>query len=393
MSTQLGEAFVPIRATLDKLDGDLAQARSKVGGAMKSIETSSGKSGGALKAFGTQLNNLKNQVPGLGSAFSLLTNPITLSVAGLAAFSGIAKESIGMASDLNETVSKIGIVFGEQADPVLDFGKNAASSLGMSENAALSAAGVYGNLFRSMEMGEDVSAKMSVGLVKLAGDLASFNNMDPTVVADKLRAMLSGETEPGKSLGININEVIIKERALELALWDGKGALDANAKSQAIYSLIMEQTTLAQGDFARTSSGLANQQRILKAETDNLKAALGQRLLPITINVTSAFVDFLQILGGTYDATEAAADGTTALERRFIELNSSLKETKGDIDEVVWFFNDFIDVLKNGGKAHQTYAGYLEEADKAQKDLKTDQKTKDTGPSESTKQKLSAWKK
>src|SRR4030042_3325825 len=260
MSTPLGEAFVPIRATLDKLDGDLAQARSKVGGAMKSIETASGKSGGALKSLGTQFSNLKSQVPALGSAFSLLTNPISLSVAGLAGFSGIAKASIGIASDLNETVSKIGIVFGEQADPVLDFGKNAASSLGMSENAALSAAGVYGKLFRSMGMGEGVSGKMSVGLVKLAGDLASFNNMDPTEVADKLRAMLSGETEPGKSLGINISDVILKERGLQLALWDGKGALDANAKAQAIYSLIMEQTTLAQGDFARTSDGLANQQ-------------------------------------------------------------------------------------------------------------------------------------
>src|SRR4030042_1131941 len=313
--SQLGEAFVPIRATLDKLDGDLKQARSKVAGPMKGMEDKTGKAGGALKALGTNVNNLKNQVPALGTAFNLLTNPITLAAGGLGIFSGIAKDSIGIASDLSETVSKVGIVFGDEADQVMDFGKKAAASLGMSEDAALSAAGVYGNLFRSMEMGEDISARMSVGLVQLAGDLASFNNMDPTEVADKLRAMLSGETEPGKSLGININEVTIKERALELALWDGIGALDASAKAQAVYSLIMEQTTLAQGDFARTSSGLANQQRIQKAETENLKAALGELLLPTTVTVTSAFVDFVQILNGTYDAAQHAEDGISFFDK------------------------------------------------------------------------------
>jgi hypothetical protein len=335
--SQLGEAYIPIRATLDKLDGDLKQVRTKVGGAMKSIETDSGKSGGALKALKTQFADLGKQVPALGTAFSLLTNPITLAAGGLGIFAGIAKESIGIASDLSETVSKVGIVFGDEKDTVMDFGKGAAASLGMSENAALSAAGVYGNLFRSMEMGEDVSARMSTGLVQLAGDLASFNNMDPTEVADKLRAMLSGETEPGKSLGININEVTIKERALELALWDGIGALDASAKAQAVYSLIMEQTKLAQGDFARTSAGLANQQRIQKAETENLKAALGELLLPTTVAVTSAFVDFVQILNGTYDASQHAEDGVSGIDKAMGGLEAGVSGIK-DAGNILSFF-------------------------------------------------------
>src|SRR4030042_944190 len=129
--SQLGEAFVPIRATLDKLDGDLKQARSKVEGAMKGMEDKSGKAGGALQALGTNVNNLKNQVPALGTAFSLLTNPITLVTAGIGALGAISKEAIGKFSDLNETVSKVGVVFGEQSKKVLDFGKTADTSLGM----------------------------------------------------------------------------------------------------------------------------------------------------------------------------------------------------------------------------------------------------------------------
>lgn len=200
--------------------------------------------------------------------------------AGAAIVAMLAK-TIGPASSLNETISKVGVVFGDQAEKVLEFGKNAAISLGMSSNAALTAAGTYGNLFRSMGMAEETSADMSIGLVTLAGDLASFNNMDPTDVLEKLRAGLVGEAEPLKALGVNINEALLKEKALEMGLSNGRDALDANAKAQAAYALIMEQTTLAQGDFERTSDGLANQQRILAAQTENLKAKIGTALLPV----------------------------------------------------------------------------------------------------------------
>jgi len=346
--SQLGEAFVPIRATLDKLDGDLKQARSKVEGAMKGMEDKSGKAGGALKALGTQVNNLKTQVPALGSAFNLLTNPITLAVAGIGAFGAISKEAIEKFSDLNETVSKSKIVFGEQAKKVLEFGKSAASSLGMSENAALSAAGTYGNLFRSMGMVEDKSADMSIGLVNLAGDLASFNNMDPTEVMDKLRAGLSGETEPLKSLGININETILKVKALEMGLWNGKGALDASAKAQAAYALIMEQTTLAQGDFARTSGGLANQQRILAAEIENLKTALGEKLYPAAIKVLGVLIDITETMTGTYDASKHAEDGISGLDKAFGGLNAGLAGLKEGAN-ILAFIVDLTWSLWHGG--------------------------------------------
>ena len=202
--------------------------------------------------------------------------------------------SIGPASDLNETVSKVGVVFGSSASQVLAFGDTAASALGMTRNEALAAAGTYGNLFRSMGMVEETSADMSVGLVELAGDLASFNNMDPTLVLDKLRAGLSGETEPLKALGVNLTAAAIKAKAMAMGLSDGTGELTASAKAQASYALIMEQTSLAQGDFARTSTGLANQQRILKATFGDMKATIGTAILPAVNSLAGAFTKLMQ---------------------------------------------------------------------------------------------------
>lgn len=213
--------------------------------------------------------------------------------AAIATVGGFLASSIEPASDLNETMSKVTVVFGDSADAILAWGDTAATTMGMSKNSALAAAGTYGNLFRAMGMSEDVSAKMSTSLVQLAGDLASFNNMDPTEVLDKLRAGLSGETEPLKSLGVNINETLLKQKAMEMGLWDGVGALDAASKAQASYALIMEQTTLAQGDFARTSGGLANQQRILAAKFEDIRAKVGTALLPVLTKLATTLSDYL----------------------------------------------------------------------------------------------------
>jgi hypothetical protein len=48
----------------------------------------------------------------------------------------------------------------------------------------------------------------------------------------------------------------------------------------AAQAAIFKQTSDAQGDFARTSDGVANQQRILAAEFENVKASLGKALIP-----------------------------------------------------------------------------------------------------------------
>lgn len=237
-------------------------------------------------SFNTAMDKAENKATKTGKGISkaLLGIGSGLAVGAAAAITATAAalaSTIQPASDLNETVSKVGVVFGEQSGSVIAFGQSAASALGMSTNAALTAAGTYGNLFRSMGMTEDSSAKMSTSLVGLAADLASFNNQNPEEVLNALRAGLTGETEPLKKLGVNLNQALIEQRALDMGLWKGKGTLDAAAKAQASYALIMEQTSLAQGDFARTSGGLANQQRILAGTIENIKASIGTGLLPI----------------------------------------------------------------------------------------------------------------
>jgi hypothetical protein len=281
---------------------------------------------------------------------------VAIAAGAVGALGTLFAVSIQDASDLSETISKVGVVFGSSAAQIYAFGKTSASALGLSENAALSAAATFGNLFVSMGLGKKQSADMSQRLVTLAGDLASFNNIDPTEAAEKLRAGITGESEPLKTLGININETVIKAKALELGLLKtgaagtknaksvnelrleqaqlsdaqrkaseatkkygassvqalkatvaaekaqaklkgtvGKstGPLTAAQKAQAAYALILEQSKTAQGDFARTSGGLANQTRILKANWDNLKTTLATPTLPKIAKIFQRINDLL----------------------------------------------------------------------------------------------------
>ena len=212
---------------------------------------------------------------------------------------------INAASALEESMSKVEVVFGDSADAVVSFAETAATNIGISKQAALEAAGTYGNLFQAFGIGKQQSQEMSTSLVTLAADLASFNNatIDDALLA--LRSGLSGETEPLKRFGVALNDVRLKQEALNLGLYSGKGNLDIAAKSQAAFALIMRDTSLAQGDFARTSDGVANQQRIVAAQFADVRAELGMALIPafkslmgfVTDNVLPKLRELVAVLG------------------------------------------------------------------------------------------------
>lgn len=204
---------------------------------------------------------------------------------------GFLVDAVGQATDVAESTSKVGVVFGDASQSVLDFAANASTALGQSQAQALEATGTFGNLLRAVGLNERASADMSTQMVTLASDLASFNNADPTEVLDALRSGLVGETEPLKRFGINLTAAAVQAKAVEMGLIGANDELDAQSKTAATAALIMEQTTLAQGDFARTSTGLANRQRILKAQFADVSAEIGGVLLPIVNRMAEFFLN------------------------------------------------------------------------------------------------------
>ena len=230
------------------------------------------------------IKKVGDDLGGMGSKLaSVLPSFKTMAIAGTAAFGAVAAASfklVKMASSLEESQSKVNTVFGDSAGVINEFAKTSATSFGITKQAALEATGTFGALISAFGLGKGQASDMSVTLVQLAADLASFNNTDIESAIGALRSGLSGETEPLKKYGVVLSDVLLKEKALEMGLYDGKGALDVKSKVQASYALILEQTSIQQGDVARTSEGFANQMKFLKASLSDAATELGVILLP-----------------------------------------------------------------------------------------------------------------
>lgn len=245
-----------------------------------------------LASAGEKLRSFGSTAMQTGSNISNGLRPLTDVI------SRVGMEAVDMASSMAESLSKVRVVFKESAGAIEEWAKTSATSLGISQQKALDAAGTFGNLFTAMGLSRGEASKMSIDVVKLAADLASFNNIKPEEALEKLKAGLVGQSEPLRSLGVNLSVATMEAHAMKAGIGEaGKELTDAE-KIQARFGLILSQTTAAQGDFTRTSDGLANQLRIQKAEQENVKAQLGEALLPImqeftkiVRGATSAFLE------------------------------------------------------------------------------------------------------
>jgi hypothetical protein len=202
--------------------------------------------------------------------------------------------SIGLASDASESANKAQALFGDSYDQVAKAAETSATSVGLSSGKYLDLAGTLGNLTTNLGFSGDEAAGMSVDMLQLAADVGSFNNADPTDVVNAMGAAFRGETEPIRQFGVFLDDATVKGKAMEMGLYDGKGAIDQNAKAQATYALILAQTGAAQGDFAKTSDGLANQQKINAAEQENAWATFGTALVPIATTFTQLLTPAIQ---------------------------------------------------------------------------------------------------
>jgi hypothetical protein len=220
-----------------------------------------------------------------------ITTAFKVATAAAVVFAGkLAIDSIKAASDLGETISKVGVLFGDSAKEIEKFADGAAQSLGQTKQQALDAAANFAIFGKSAGLSGVALTEFSTGFVSLAADLASFNNVSQDEAINAIGSALRGEAEPLRRFGVLLDDATLKNAALELGLISTtKNALTPQQKVLAAQKVIYEQTTAAQGDFARTSGGLANQTKILSAELENTKLVIGEALLPIVLELATAF--------------------------------------------------------------------------------------------------------
>lgn len=193
---------------------------------------------------------------------------------------------VGAASNLNESLSKSNQVFGSSGAAINAWADGAATDIGLSKQAALEATSSFGNMFSQLGIGGGTAAQMSEQIVELAADFASFHNADITDVITAQQAAFRGEYDSLQRFLPTINAAAVQQEALKETGKKTTAQLTDQDKALATNTLMLAGAGQAAGDFDRTSDGLANRQRILKAEFENVKAELGEGLLPAITSVT-----------------------------------------------------------------------------------------------------------
>ena len=247
MSTIIGGVTIRIGATTKQLEADLRRAE-------KAIENTANK----FKSIGSKM-----------------TIGLTLPIAAIGA------KAFKMASDVEESINKVEVAFGAGADEIKKFSDTTLESFGIARGSALEMASLFGDMSTSMGISQSEAVKLSKSMVGLAGDLSSFKNISVDEAQTALTGIFTGETESLKRLGVVMLDANLQAFALTQGITKQYKEFTQAEKVQLRYQYVLNATKNAQGDFARTSGGAANQLRIMQESLKEAAASLGEILLPI----------------------------------------------------------------------------------------------------------------
>jgi hypothetical protein len=274
-------------ATIKKIDSETKSMANSFDKAGKNINMSFGSMAKAGAGFAVGIGAVTAAV----GAFKLGVNLLS---AGLQASSNYIISAISSSSDLQETTSKVGVIFGDGAKEIEAWSKTAADAFGQSQNQAMGAAANFATFGKSAGLSGTELTRFSTDLVELAADLASFNNTSQDEAILAVGAALRGESEPMRRFSVSLDEMTMKNQALKMGLIETTtGALTPQQKVLASTALMFQMTSDAQGDYARTADGLANSTRTLGAQFADFKTEVGQAVMPVVAELFASLKDKL----------------------------------------------------------------------------------------------------
>jgi phage-related protein len=191
------------------------------------------------------------------------------------------KETISVASDLNESINAVNVSYGQAAESVLALGENSARMFGLSKRELNGYATQFSSFVQTISGPGGDAAHTLQELVGRASDFASVFNLEVSDALAVFQSGLAGESEPLRKFGIDLSAASVSAYAYANGIAVAGEELTEAQKVQARYGYLLQQTQKVSDDFANTSDQLANKNRINAATWDDLQAKIGEGFLPI----------------------------------------------------------------------------------------------------------------
>lgn len=311
---------------------NLSQQGVKVGSASRSLVTGFSNTTKSIKSTRSGFRGLASTIGKFYATYWLVMRA-----------AGKIGSAVDLASQLTEVQNVVDTTFGDMASKVDDFTKTSIQDFGMSELTVKQISSRFQALGTSIGISSeqvangtavankalmsqnntlykttDSMADMSLNLTRLAGDMASFYDVDQADVAKSLQSIFSGTIAPLRRYGLDLTQATLSE-------WAMKNGLDANIKSMTQaekvllrYNYVMANTQAAQGDFAKTANTWANSVRVLKQEFQAWGSIIGS----VIINALKPFVQALnKVMLKVISFTRTVADALGAIFGWTIEIS------------------------------------------------------------------------
>lgn len=300
MATEVGSAYFTLLPTVKGLQGAIGKEVAGINGSAAGATIGKSMGGGIAGSLKAAVGPAIAAI-GIGSAFNF------------------AKGAVDSFSELEDSSAAASVVFGNNMNQIIQQSKTAGTNLGLSEQQVISAANTFGTYGKAAGLSGKELADFATQQTALAADMASFKGTSPEQAIEAIGAALRGETEPIRAYGVMLDDASMRQEALKMGLISTtKDALTPQQKTLAAQSLILKQTSDAQGDFARTSQSTANIAKTLAAEQENLSAKMGTVLAPAFTAVRKTALEGVRGLSGFTDkvisAQKALSEGGTNIE-------------------------------------------------------------------------------
>lgn len=339
-SPRVSDNLINMTNALAKLSANGVKATGTVNGLTKSY-----------RIFGNHTRSLNKHSKGLASTIGMLYARFWVLFRAFRLLGSAVK----YASDLIEVQNVIDNTFGvsttkainSNADAIQHMSKNTISWFGMSELTTKTIAGRYMAMGSAMglankesdglskhlsslmgDMGKvtNKASEMALNITALAGDMASFYNVDASEMSEKLASgIYSGQVRALRAYGLDLTMATLQEYAMSRGITENVKNMTQAEKTLLRYNYVMERTQNVQGDFVRTQGTWANQTRMLKQNLQQLGSVIGDVMIhalkgfvtwtnKALLSLTGFAVEVANALGKIFGWTIETSGGSTGLD-------------------------------------------------------------------------------
>lgn len=292
-------ALVQAMSTLPRVIQQVNRNASKTPGILSMIGSGANSAVSGIRRLVSNLVNLRKGSNKVNTTLRSLVRQI-LPFLGIRQLFNWGKNATETAASLTEVQNVVDVTFQDMASKVQKMSETSIEDFGMSELTVKQIAGRFQSMSVAMgltasqvqnvskslegqgliygETSKDI-ADMSLNITKLAGDLASFQNVEASEAAEALQSIWTGQTKPMRRFGVDLSQATLQTWALKKGMDADISSMTQAQKTMLRYQYVLERLGYVQGDFIATSTSWANQTRMLVQQLGDVGKNVGNMVI------------------------------------------------------------------------------------------------------------------